>query len=121
MAVLPSSQGGIAADWAMSPDLMEGCHTGKPKHETPILITGFLVDDVITGTPVRLQTIQSHPRLLPLRAMSLSRIVSQYGTGGVSRIPSAFADIFTPMRAICVVTVQLAIAAFPQPVSAQAT
>src|SRR5262245_34191982 len=61
----------------MSPDLMEGCHTGKPKHETPILITDFLADDVIMGTPVRLPTVQLHPRLLPLRAMSLAPLVSQ--------------------------------------------
>src|SRR5262245_8718621 len=34
-------------------------------------------------------------RLLPLRAMSLSRIVSQYGTGGVPRIPGAVGQLRT--------------------------
>jgi hypothetical protein len=86
----PPLAAGIAADWAMSSDLMEGCHTGKPKHETPILITDFLAVDVITGTPVRLLTVQLHPRLLPLRAMSLSPIMSQnMATAETPRIPGA--------------------------------
>ena len=68
---------------------MEGCHTGKPKLETPILTTDFRADDVITGTPFRLLTVHLHPRLLPLRAMSLFRIVSQYGIAGVPRIAAA--------------------------------
>jgi hypothetical protein len=37
----------------------------------------------------------AEPRLLPLRAMSLSCIVSQYGTAGVPRIPGAVGQLLT--------------------------
>src|SRR5262245_28383799 len=79
----------------MSPDLMKGLHACKLKLETPILITEFRAGDLITGTPVRLLIVHSRPQPLPLRAMSLPRIVSQYGTGGVPRIPGAVGQLWT--------------------------
>ena len=80
----------------------------------------------------------AEPRLLPLRAMSLSCIVSQYGTAGVPRIPGAVGQLLTFLlafgpdgggknglhpnaRNLRVVTVQLVIATLTQSVSAQET
>jgi hypothetical protein len=50
---------------------MKGCHTGKPKFETPILITAFRTGDVITGTPVLLLTVDSHRDYCPLGEIAL--------------------------------------------------
>src|SRR4030095_15229002 len=78
----PPLAAGIAAGWALSPDLVEGCHTGKPKLETPILITDFLARRD-NGYARSAFDCPFTPATMPLRAMSLSRVVSQYGIAGM--------------------------------------
>jgi hypothetical protein len=115
---------------------MKGCPTDKLKFETPILITVFsgrrrdigharsALESIHTRDHCPLG--QCHYPLSSLKIWELQErreLPLLLGNSGHSLLsdPMEVAMVFTPMRAICVVTVQLVIATLAQSVSAQET